>query len=305
MSAPLRRLADFLAYTHLWLGVGAVSQAGLAVLYAGTLYHGGRGEMLGSGLYLAVVLTGTVALYGAHRLIGLRRLRRERLVGRWRVIARQAHAIRTLSLVCGAVALLLIALLPWAWQWRLLLPGAVGLLYVVPVVGRARLRDLGVLKAFFLSVGWVGVTAWVPLAAIADGQSPQPGLPPAAMWIVCGERLLFMLGHSLAFDYRDIAFDVRDSVWTLPARLGRRATRALSVALVGLSVAVIARYPLADGSILDPAVYLAATSLLALPLLWRTFRDPRPSDAYFALVLDGLFALPGILLLCRVLAVVA
>ena len=259
--------------------------------------------MLGSVLYLPVVLSGTVALYGAHRLIGLRRLGQERLVGRWRAIARQVHAIRTLSIVCGTSALLLYALLPWAWQWRLLLPGAVGLLYVVPVVGRGRLRDAGVLKVAFLSVGWVGVTTWVPLAAIADGQSPQPGLPPAAMWIVCGERMLFMLGHSLAFDYRDIAFDVRDRVLTLPARMGRRATRAISVALVALSVAVIARYSLADGSILDPAAYLAATSLLALPLLWRAFRDPRPGDAYFALGLDGLFALPGILLLLRVLAV--
>ena len=300
-SLPVRALAagrglcEDLVHAHLWLGLGASAQAGLAILIAADFYSGGRDDFVGALLYVPLIGTATIALYGAHRLLGLRRLGEERWAGRWAGIAQRRTLIRRWALGAAATSAVLYAALPFAWQWRILVPGSIGVLYVVPVFSGRRLRDEGLGKVLWLSLGWVGLTTWVPLAAVGDGQPPHSHYSPVAVWLVCGERLLFMLGHSLAFDHRDIAFDLTDGVRTVPSRLGTVASRWMSVTLLcGSAIAL--------GIGLHIGVYrgltfwpLFATSVLAIALVWKAYAKTSLGPMYFGFVLDGLFAVPGLL----------
>ena len=291
-----RGILEPLVYSHVWLGIGAGAQAGFAVLFGAELFHGGNDDLRGSILYVLLMCTSTVALYGIHRLLGLRRLDAERLTGRWRVVAERRTQIKHVAFVCAVASGLLYAFLPYAWQWRILVPGAIGLLYVLPVFRGKRLRDAGIAKVLWLSLGWVGLTIWVPMASIADGQAPMDHFPRLAMWIICAERLLFMLSHSLAFDFRDVEFDLADGVRTLPTRIGRVWSRRVSISLLVASIALALLGPtrmLYTGGFFGGAA-LVAISVLAIPLVWRAFAVPVRSDLYYGFALDGLFAIPGL-----------
>lgn len=293
----LPRALETLVATHVWLGIGAASQAGFAVIYAHHIYGRIRGHTVSSLYYLCFLLTGTVALYGFHRLVGLRRLRETALTPRWRTVAERRAALKRIGIVALIFSGVLFALLPVHWQWRTILPGLLGVLYVLPVYKGWRLRDLGLLKVFVLASGWVGLTFWVPLEAIGSDRSVVAHFPGAAVTLLCLERLAFMLAHSLAFDYRDVRHDLAEGVVTIPGRLGRRGSLLASGGLIVVSVSLSLTMWIWDGSILSPTPYVLVSTLASCPLLVRAYRPLTPDHLFYSFLLDGLFALPGLLLL--------
>ena len=287
--------SDFLDFNG-WLGLGAFTQAGCAGLYASHLFEAERADLGRCLLYMMLLLFGTVSLYGTHRIISLGLISSNELEARWIEISRYRGLIFKTTVICSAISLIIYCLLPYDWQWRILLPASLAALYVLPVFGGYRLRDLGPLKIWVLSLGWVGLTFWVPMSAMGGDARILPDLSDSIIWFVLTERLLFMLGHSLAFDYRDLSVDRKAGVRTIPSYLSRNATRNISLSLISVSIVLLYTSAAGDGTLLSPTPYLACTSVISLPLMYKAF-SADVDYTFYTFWIDGLFVLPAILLI--------
>ena len=101
-----------------------------------------------------------------------------------------------------------------------------------------------------------------------------------------------MLGHSLAFDARDVAQDREEGVNTIPLRIGWQWTRRLSLVLLAISALGILYVPLPWFGEGLAVVSLGLVSLIAIPLMWRATSRVPAGHLTYGFALDGLFLLP-------------
>ena len=245
--------------------------------------------------YVALVAAASLSFYSFHRLYSLWGLLPQLPSERWRVVyglQRWLVALVPLGFLAAAYAF---AQLPWAWQWRTLVPGLVSALYALPVIRWRRLRDFGDTKVVQLAVGWVWMCSAVPVDA-AGGELP---------WGFLAERFAFLVALTLPFDYRDAEQDAGEGVVTWPQRLGRRTTLLLSA---GLLVASGLYYlpVLTSEAYATPrhwaGVGLATASAVCLLLLPWAYAKTPPHHLAYGFVLDGLLIWPLVVALVGLLA---
>jgi len=185
-------------------------------------------------------------------------------------------------------ALLLFISLPWNWQWRIAFPAIVSALYAIPLFKWKRLRDFGSAKVLWLSVGWVWLCTVVPMSALGEMN----------WWFVL-ERLFFLIGLTLAFDWRDTEQDEMEGVITWALRFGRIPSLLLSIFFVGISIwFLFLSSPFGYFGIASHAWNgLVLSSLVTLLFLFFAYAKTRPHHLYYGFCLDGLLVLPGVLTL--------
>ena len=105
--------------------------------------------------------------------------------------------------------------------------GILTIFYAIPVLGREKnLRSLPGLKIFIIAVVWAGTTVILPL--INAGKVLDINLVTDFI-----QRLMLVVVLTLPFEIRDLNFD-KESLGTIPQRLGVRMTKVFGTVLVFL-----------------------------------------------------------------------
>lgn len=258
-------LVTYLVHGNWWIGLCAAVLAQLSY-----------SELGGIGQHWAMmlaVLGATVVVYDMNMLSGLKELRSSgtsSLRHHW-YMEHEEQLIPQLgaaSLMAGGFFLLSVR------SWLILIPAAViALLYVLPLSGGRRLREIGLWKVFLISVVWGVVTVMLP--AMQLDVSASWGI---VLWATA-ERALFVLAITIPFDVRDLRTDAHKGVRTLPSVLGwKRAIVLATAVMVVFSCSAMVRLGIGAWG------YVPGT-VVAFALILGT--RPSRSDLYYSLWLDG------------------
>ena len=238
-----------------------------------------------------LVFFATLSLYNIHRLLVVSRLQQHdySIVTAW--AAQHRFTLFMLSLIgAGGVAF-------FVFQTSLLIfgilvvLGVVSLLYELPLIkttSRFRsLRNLWIHKAFMITSVWTLATAFLP------AMHAQVLLADYNLWLVLAERMLFIFLIALCFDARDVAFDSREGLRTIPILYGPVVTqhlyKGITAALV--MVAAIHYFILSHDYGIGIAMILSA----AITYLVISRTNSKQSDYFYILFVDGMMILQFLL----------
>lgn len=238
-----------------------------------------------------LVFFATLSLYNVHRLLGVRRIQQEdygEITG-W--AARHRFTLFMLAIIgAGGVAF-------FVFQTSLLifgilfLLGAISLLYELPVIRYdkrfQRLRNLWIHKAFMITTVWSVATVILP--AVNAGIS----LFDYGVWLIMVERMLFIFLIALCFDARDIGFDTRDGLKTIPIRCGMVFTKKLYQVITGMFLLVSIVDYIVLGSNYGIGIGMIISGGVSLMVVSKTHAVK--SDYYYIFLVDGMMVLQFLL----------
>ena len=227
----------------------------------------------------------TLAVYNAHYLA--KRISAVSDRQRWTTRFRSWNFVFFIAGVaaCLATAMLLpfrvlaacpvLALLSFAYSLPLL-----------PFISRKRLRDFGWIKITVLSSVWTIVTAALPILFYNCRLVDYP--------FELLLRFVFIFVLCVAFDIRDMQTDLDAGIYTLPNRIGLRASyRLMYVSLLAfmmLSVIQCSRYPV-RGRLAGEIVTAICTGIAV------DYTRRHPSDRAYLAFVDGMMLLYGVLMM--------
>lgn len=275
-------MIKLLAYTHIWIAMGAAAAAAATAMAIGP--HSQWSPMQFEGMGLVMLATG--GAYTAQRLIKLQRdpgqipWGRRQFLDRWKGVL----IVWWIGLAAGG----------WAWggfnasiwmEWaRQHAPVlAIGLVLALgyasnPFSGSAGWREVPHFKWPVIALTWGIVTGWIPCEW---GLEPVPNM---TQWGHAIAQTCFVAGITLPFDVRDLDIDA-PRLRTMPQVAGIRRTTWLALGLVLLSMIGFA--------LMDPSWGRVGTGAVALFAIIAAERNT--SEWIFSLWLDGCLLLQGIL----------
>lgn len=233
------------------------------------------------------VFFGTLTLYNLHRYIGQQKIKSTALL-QDRFIFMKLHRPWMLAsiVLSGTVAAYLGFPILIELKFILIIPILISGFYAIPIFNK-RLRDISYVKIFLIAFSWSWLTAYIP-AALID----QSGIE---ITLICLERFLFILAITIPFDIRDIRQDQEIALRTIVNTLGIYRSKILAVLFL-LLAAVIAYYLLSIGIYNSP---LLISILIAYIIsAWLVINsNPNRQELYFVGWLDGMMALPFIIVM--------
>lgn len=243
------------------------------------------------GLVLFVFFA-TLALYNFHRLMGIRKIKPEdqgEITG-W--AARHQFALLMLIIIgVGGMGFFFFQL-PSTIGLVFLPLGSVTLLYELPLLKFEkqfqRLRNVWFSKALVITAVW-GITT-----AIFPALNAGIPLTDFRIWMVFIERILFIAIIALCFDARDVIYDAREGLKTVPVVFGEAVTLRLYQILAG-ALAVVSGLHLL---ILQWQPWSAFAMLIstATTFIVVTKAREKKGDYYYLFVVDGMLLLQWLLL---------
>jgi 4-hydroxybenzoate polyprenyltransferase len=241
--------ADALAFSN---GLPAAIAVGLSLVASQSLRSSNAAHSA------LIAGCGTFVVYGLDRL---RDTARDRTTSPLRTRFTIHHA-RALGFAVALAAVVLLAALPLASPWVVLLccgVGGLGLLH-------RRLKDVAGLKTLYVSLSWVACCVGIPWINALPRQAARP-----ALWIVA---ILFtaIAANLVASNHRD------GEARLLRGRPGWTPVFACSIALIGVLLAFAA--PIDLRSELRPLSWIPLAEAVALAFY-------RPTEHYGQLVVDG------------------
>ena len=278
-------MVKLVAFTHIWIALGAFGAAAATVLS-----HGQTVEewsvLTWSGLTGIGIATGCV--YTLQRRIKLHKnpsgIPHER-----RVFLERWENPMTWGWSVLAVA--------WAWacapEWRsavglaldhpavLFGVGTLALGYASnPITGGRGWRDIPRLKWPVIALAWGLVTGWLPLQFLPTGVELSGWTAVESIWV----QTLFVAGITLPFDVRDLSIDPAE-LRTVPQQSGVRFTSALAITLVVLSMGGFCGFDTSPARAIAGAVGLVGITLVPFARY----------EWIFSFWLDGCLILQGVL----------
>ncbi len=245
------------------------------------------------------VFFSTLALYNFHRLIGIRRIKEEDrgLITGW--AARHQFTLLMLTLIgIGGSGFFVFQLSGNVQMLMLLIPlGAISLFYELPLVkfhkGFHRLRNLWLSKAFLITAVWALTTGLLPAMNIHFSARN------VNVWLIVIERMIFIFILALCFDSRDVMFDLKENLKTIPIIYGSKKVKRLYLILTTAFIVISCfHYGLLLNHYLT-ATAMTISALLTLFLVSQT--QPRRSDYYYMYLIDGMMIAQFLLTLLAVM----
>ncbi len=270
--------SKYLIHTNLWIAACA-----LAGTWQTTILSGGNIGMAFN--YPGFVFSATLLLYSIHRIIGVHRVGKFTNLGRFKIVKSRRRLIYLLAALSSVFSFYFFLKLRLSTQLLLVIPSAVALLYVLPVLkgNSKRLRDLDFVKAFLIAPVW----AWVTVVAPAGELSRS--LFSTQVILFSLERIFFLFALTIPFDIRDLEVDRHTQVKTIPAIIGVKKSNILSVfSLIAMSLMTAINYAL-DGISLGGLSAIFLSALTAAFFILRA--DEQKPDWYFSGLLDGMMIL--------------
>lgn len=171
-------------------------------------------------------------------------------------------------------------------QWQIVGIGIISMAYVLPLWNGKRLRDIPYIKIFMIAGVWAFVTVIFPLKAFAKN------------WYSCDtflifERLTFILAITLPFDIRDMAWDKKTGVTTIPLSIGIKKTKILAYLLLFMSFLITFFIYFMSVYSLNTLIATSISIVASAYLIHKT--DKNKDDYFYYFLLDGTLLLQSIL----------
>lgn len=232
---------------------------------------------------LLMVFSFTFFTYNGQRLFRLRKkkLHSENLGARLQWVIKHKTILTFFCILFGIIGLGCTYFIN-PYCWIILVPmGILSVFYVVPVIPfyskSPTLRDLPYLKIFFIAIVWSITIVWIPLVNTNFGTGIGINLGLALL-----QNFLFVVAITLPFDIRDLGFDKRSNLKTIPQLLGVKRTIVLSeILLIG---SIVLLYFLCQNSTHFYALLVG--HLIAMTIIATTKTDRK--ELFFAGLIEGI-----------------
>lgn len=264
------KLINFLLYSNIYIALCAVAMTA-QTLYLLELNPRASLPLLG------LVFFSTLAIYALHRLVSLSKVDKELKVERFNIIGSYKSHVQIYAAIGVLGAAVAFFWLQLATQVVLLLPALLSIAYVLPFIGRKklRLRDVNFVKIFLVALVWAYVTVLLPL--IEYGLSLN-----STLLLMCLERALFIFIITLPFDLRDRELDLRNGVLTIPTKIGTKDTLYLAAICLLVWVGLVAFLYANDWRVvLGLLLSGGSTGVLVY------YSPQQKHDYYFTALMDG------------------
>lgn len=265
------RLLRTLVYGNVWVALAAPS-----MLWVTALQFSLKPEPV----WFFFVFFATLFTYNMQRLFMAGRYLSPQLLGRHAWIMRYRKGLFGLTFSALLALVFCLFFIPLVYVLYLLPSGFFSLLYVLPVWGQKRLRDLPFVKIILVAFTW----SWALVAApsLVFGLLPQQWLP------LFGFEFLLCFGLTVPFDVRDAEHDREVGTRTFVTALGLPLAKKLS-----LFCFVLAALFVWLGGMMPVSAFML---LLLAGTLAVWYNRPGRSDLYYGFALDGIFVVQGLVL---------
>jgi 4-hydroxybenzoate polyprenyltransferase len=226
----------FIVFSNIYISLCAATFAAKTFL----LLYGNNGDIK----VLALIFFATMFLYCFHRIYHRnnmlpeeRKEERHKWIDKYKVLY---YIFTGISLGISSIMMFYMPLRVWV----LLVPVAViGFGYSFPFIktktGFKRLRDLWWLKVFWIALAYAWLTTIIPVAYY----SPVSKLFDPDVLLVFARSFLFVFALAIPFDIRDLPYDLRNGMKTLPIVLGiERTIRITMWALIAFVLLVMLQW---------------------------------------------------------------
>ncbi|MFZ9054276.1 MAG: hypothetical protein ACO2ZL_00605 [Flavobacteriales bacterium] len=271
-----------LAYTHIWIALGAGSAAAASMLATAPDLANGTAAL--QGIALLTAFTGLA--YTVQRMVKLHRhphripQQRKQFLSTWRWPLMLGWS----AALALAFALAFPALGYW-WSWmheNLILIGGIFILtwgYASnPFTGGRGWREVPRAKWPAIALVWGVSTGWMPLDWV------EASVDDSVRWFNLVAQTAFVAGITLPFDVRDVGID-DDALKTMPQVVGLRSSGLLALGLVVISGLLFLS--------IDPGWGRVTASGFALVGIALSMRNS--NEWVCSLWLDGCLVLQGVL----------
>ena len=176
-----------------------------------------------------------------------------------------------------------------ASQCVLILMAFFSLGYVLPILGNGqRLRDIPYLKIFLIVLVWSVTTVGLPFLELNNNISTLPFLR------LCMGRSCFIFALCIPFDIRDMDWDSRTNVKTIPLSIGVEKAKisAILALIISLSMCYLEKKIIMTNLTHDFKLIIVYT--ITAFIILKTHKNR--SDYFFYIGVDGLILLQSLLL---------
>lgn len=232
------------------------------------------------------VASATFFLYNIHKPITY--ILKKQLIDNQRFLKTKSFStpLSIFTIFAGIVCFYLFFELNTKTQVSLILAAALSLTYVLPILGGRRLRDFPFVKIFTIAFVWAFVTVILPVQEYGQF-SISPILP------IFSEKILFIFALTIPFDIRDVDWDTKTNVKTIPLSIGIQNAKKLGIlSLVG-SIYIVFNLKNQDTYASINATALLLTYLTSIFIIAISRKDR--SDYFFYGLTDGMLLLPSFL----------
>lgn len=277
----IKRIAEFMLQTNLWIALAAVAYTLQAQLQLGLPLQWQP--------YLLLIFCATLFEYNAHRFITVFFKRADFSTPKYAWVQKNLTAFYAIVFisVAGFIAASFVATIE---VLLVLLPlGLLTLFYTVPVYRSGkklmRLREIPLAKIFIISLVWSATSLILPL-------TKMQGItwPTAQLILLALERCLFIFAITVPFDIRDMEADSYSGLKTLPRMVGEKKAWQIA-ALAILAFAAMAWYNNA------PAIFAGLAVSAAITLFFLINKRVRQLPQYHYGLLDGSILLQSLLVI--------
>jgi 4-hydroxybenzoate polyprenyltransferase len=270
MPAAIRKIADIVFYSNLWISLGAGSMVWETYILLGLPVDF---------FYVLFAFCATWAIYNLDRLVALSRLSKTGNVRHGWIVENRFLMIVSVA-ACTLFLIISIFYLPLKIILFLVHLGVISVAYSIPVIthksSKRSLRSFNGLKIFLIAYVWLAST--VALPALAAGYS-------LLNWKIISigiRRGLFIFAITVPFDIRDLRSDRDVNLKTIPAIIGVKASQWLA-----LSCLVIFCILAAMDHTVKPSLFYALliSGLTTAPMVFMA--EENHGEYFFAGLMDG------------------
>ena len=230
------------------------------------------------------VLSSTLMTYTLHRLLGKKHLHPSMSTYRYTFVNDNSRITSGSVVFFGLIALLSFWYLPRPSQIVMVACGILSLSYILPLLGKSRLRDVGILKLVLISIVWGAL----PIHGFLEASGPS-----SICWLLLAEHFAFIFALTIPFDLRDQELDKTSEISNLANTVGAERSRYMMIiffALAGvLSILLYRQGHYTQIGLCSHLIFYMASAVLCM-------RHRKRSELYFLLILDGLILIKGITL---------
>lgn len=272
----MRRGLHIYVYGHLHISLCAT------VLFMCGYQLAGLETSLASYLF---IFTSTLLIYTLHRHLAAQKFEQISSLKRYTFVNKHTRLTWILLVTCLVISGYTFFLLQPTNQFAMIICGILSVGYVLPLIANSRLRDIGVLKIFLISIVW-GVLPGL-------GFLERDGLTTQSLMIML-EHVAFIFALTIPFDIRDRDLDRGAQVSNLANQLGLTTSMAWMVFILLLSV-ILASINFMIGTY---NLEIVGTQVLFYALvLYACYKAQDRDELYYLLYLDGLILLKGAILI--------
>ncbi len=269
----MNSVLKYYVYVHWHISICAlVLYCGSAIFFTGVI----------DTLLAVHVATATMFVYTCHRLFSSAKMNIQGQ-SRYSFAIEKSTSLLFMIAISLPISLLTFFLLGRATQLALVISGIISIGYIMPLIFRKRLRDIGVSKIVLISMVW----ATLPILTVLDN------LDVRLISLLFAEHFFFIFALTLPFDVRDQELDQKAQVSNLANTLGLTKLKSLLIACI--LIAALSAGLLFYLGYYSLILFASIISLLTIQLIVTIGLKKTNSELYYLFFLDSFILFKGLI----------